>query len=123
MRGVEAFSIGEKRGKKYTPQDLEDIVRNFREFGKGQRPGFDVPVVRGREDRWTRALPGPAKRLAGTGRRPAQGEVWGGQRRVIRPAAGGDPGSGSDVAAVSRAGRRDSPGQEPEAAADADSAQ
>jgi len=50
MRGVEAFSIGEKRGKKYTPQDLEDIVRNFREFGKGQRPGFDVPVVRGHEE-------------------------------------------------------------------------
>lgn len=50
LRGVEAFSVGKKRGREYTKQDLEDIVENFGKFGKGQRPGFDVPAVYGHEE-------------------------------------------------------------------------
>ncbi len=50
IKNVEAFSVGEKRGRKYTPQDLKDIVENFHKYGKGQRPGFDVPAVLGHEE-------------------------------------------------------------------------
>lgn len=50
IKNVEAFSIGEKRGKKYTPEDLKDIAENFQKFNKGQRPGFDVPAVLGHEE-------------------------------------------------------------------------
>ncbi len=50
IKNVEAFSVGEKRGRKYTPEDLKDIVENFHKYGKGQRPGFDVPAVLGHEE-------------------------------------------------------------------------
>lgn len=47
LSGVEIFSSGPKRGKQYSPEDLRDIVRNFRQFSMGQRPGFRVPAVLG----------------------------------------------------------------------------
>lgn len=50
MKRVEAFSIGQKRGKVYTPSDLREMVDNFNRYGKGQRPGFDVPTVFGHEE-------------------------------------------------------------------------
>lgn len=50
LKDVEAFSTGKKRDIEYTPDDLKDIVRNFEQFGTGQRPGFDVPVVYGHEE-------------------------------------------------------------------------
>lgn len=51
LRDVEAFSTGRKRDKEYTPEDLKDIVDNFHKFGKGQRPGFDVPGVYGHKEK------------------------------------------------------------------------
>lgn len=50
LNGVEIFEVGKHRGKDYTSQDLDDMVRNFDEFCKGQKPGFHVPAVLGHEE-------------------------------------------------------------------------
>lgn len=50
LDGVEIFAAGEHRGKVYTRQDLDDMVRNFQEFCTGQKPGFRVPLVIGHEE-------------------------------------------------------------------------
>lgn len=50
LRGVEIFEIGNHRGKDYTPEDRDDMVRNFRQFCTGQKPGFAVPAVLGHEE-------------------------------------------------------------------------
>ena len=50
IKNVEAFSVGTKRNKSYTADDLKEMVDNFNKFGKGQRPGFDVPTVYGHDE-------------------------------------------------------------------------
>src|SRR5262245_50461383 len=51
MRRLEAFSISTKRGEQYTPNDLQEMVDNFKRFSLGQRPCFNVPAVFGHKEK------------------------------------------------------------------------
>lgn len=49
-RGVEIFGAGEYRGKRYTVDDLNEIVRNFSTLIQPPRPLLQPPVVIGHEE-------------------------------------------------------------------------
>jgi hypothetical protein len=50
LRGVEVFAAGQYRGKTYTPADLDDMVRNFRQSSTGSNPRLRVPAVIGHDE-------------------------------------------------------------------------
>lgn len=50
LSGVEIFSTGVHRGKRYGPGDLDAMVRNFRQFSTGPKARVRVPAVLGHEE-------------------------------------------------------------------------
>lgn len=50
LRGVEIFAAGTHRGKTYTTNDLDSMVRNFKRSSMGSNPDLRVPAVLGHEE-------------------------------------------------------------------------
>lgn len=50
IKGAEIFRAGIHRGKEYTPENLDEMIENFRQNSAGDKPSMRVPAVLGHEE-------------------------------------------------------------------------
>lgn len=50
VEGVELFDTGTHKGDQYTPEDIDELLRNFQALSTGDNPPVPVPVVLGHDE-------------------------------------------------------------------------